>query len=318
MPYTIEALCELGMPIAMVALVEAASKRKTVTYKDIAERIQPKLRSPIALEHIGWVVGGMMHKIHEIDQAAPPLNALCVNSVTKLPGDGAHEFIKTYNRKIDYKNLSNPEKREMLLPVYEDVFNFKKWPLLAHNAFNINVGGHSPQEQQGETEGKARRLGYGGPAESDEHRRLKEFVKNNPRRFDAPVGCKEGVIEKRLRSLDEIDVWFVSPGQQLAVEVKSHRSVDLDLERGIYQCVKYRAILEAENKAEKIRSTVRACLVSERKLPNDLARLAKLFDIEVKITSSVSWAVGIRRYCVGASNGQTQGAPEGAPPHLYP
>jgi hypothetical protein len=44
-------------------------------------------------------------------------------------------------------------------------------------------------------------------------------------------------------------------------------------------------VLEAENKAGKIKSTVRACLVSERKLPNELARLAKLFDIEVKITS---------------------------------
>jgi hypothetical protein len=77
----------------------------------------------------------------------------------------------------------------------------------------------------------------------------------------------------------------LSPGEQLAVEVKSRRSNDLDLKRGIFQCVKYRAVLEAENKAGKIKSTVRACLVSERKLPNELARLAKLFDIGSSVES---------------------------------
>jgi hypothetical protein len=287
MPYTIPKLCELGMPIAMAALVEAANQRETVTYKDIAERIEPKLRSHIAIEHIGWVVGRMMNKIHEIDATAPPLNALCVNATTKLPGDGAHEWIKLYNRQIDYKNLSKPEKREALLPVYEDVFKFKEWSTLADKVFNITLPKHSPQQQKGEAEGKVQRLGlgFGGPAESDEHRRMKEYVKSNPRRFGAPERCKEGVTEKQLRSLDEIDVWFVSPGDQLAVEVKSRRSNDVDLERGIFQCVKYRAVLEAENKAGKIKSTVRACLVSERKLPNELARLAKLLNVEVKIAN---------------------------------
>jgi hypothetical protein len=175
--------------------------------------------------------------------------------------------------------------REVLLPVFEDIFKFKKWPLLARKTFNIGVPKQSPQQERGETEGKARRLGYGGPAESDEHRRLKEYVKSNPRLFGAPKGCKDGVMEKLLRSLDEIDVWFVSPGKQLAVEVKSRRSTDLDLERGIFQCVKYRALLEAENTAEKISSTVRAGLVSERKLPGELSRLAKLFGVEVRIAS---------------------------------
>jgi hypothetical protein len=159
MSYTIESLCELGMPIAMAALVEAANRRETITYKDIAERIEPKLRSPIAGEHIGWVVGRMMDKIHDIDQTAPPLNALCVNGTTKLPGDGAHEWIKSYNQKIDYKHLSKPKKREVLLPVYEDVFKFKKWPALAEKAFDINVPEHSARQRKGETEGKAQRSG---------------------------------------------------------------------------------------------------------------------------------------------------------------
>jgi hypothetical protein len=285
MSYTLAKLRDVGKPIAMAALVDASNKRETVTYGDIAERIEPKLRSTIAREHIGVVVGSMMEEIYEVAPKVPPLNILCVNGTTKLPGEGAHEFIKWYNPKIDYKNLTTSRKREALLPVYEDVFKFKEWPLIARRTFNIGVPKQSPQLEKGETEGKARRLGYGGPAESDEHYRLKEYVKNHPRLFGAPKGCKNGIMEKLLKSLDEVDVWFVSLGEQLAVEVKSRRSTDFDLQRGIFQCVKYRAVLDAENKAKKVKSTVRACLVSERKLPRELTRLARIFDIDVRIAS---------------------------------
>jgi hypothetical protein len=101
----------------------------------------------------------------------------------------------------------------------------------------------------------------------------------------APKSCKKGWPEKQLRSLDEIDVWFSSPGKELAVEVKSRRSNDFDLQRGIYQCVKYRAVLEAQNRTDKVKSSVRACLVSERRLPEELARLAHLFDVDVRVLS---------------------------------
>lgn len=101
-------------------------------------------------------------------------------------------------------------------------------------------------------------------------------MSRNPKQFGAPKGCKTGVIEKLLRSLDEIDVWFVSSGEQLAVEVKSRRSTDPDLERGIFQCVKYRALLQAENTAKKI---------VERELPAELNRHAKSFQIDVRIAS---------------------------------
>ncbi len=45
---TLETLCSVRMAIATIALVEAAERRETVTYKHIADRIVPKLelRSP--------------------------------------------------------------------------------------------------------------------------------------------------------------------------------------------------------------------------------------------------------------------------------
>lgn len=286
MSYNLERLCDVGMPIAMATLVEAASLRAPTTYKAIAARIERRLRSTVATEHVGVVVGSMMDEILAVAPKAPPLNIMCVYKATKLPGDGAHYYIMRYNPKIDYNSLILSKQREALLPVYEDIFKFNGWPQIARKAFGISVLTKPESQQlQPERDGKAKRLGFGGPPESHEHRRLKEYVQKNPKLFGAPVGCKKGVIEKLLKSHDEIDVWFVSPGEQLAVEVKSHRSPDLDLQRGIFQCVKYRAILQAENKAERITSNVRACLVSERKLPDDLSRLARLLAVDVKIAS---------------------------------
>ncbi|MFB6418564.1 hypothetical protein [Bradyrhizobium tunisiense] len=282
MGYDLEKLCEIGMPIAMVALVNAASRRAPIHYKDIGDIIEGRLRCTIASEHIGSVVGSMMDEILQVEPKAPPLNALCVNKATRLPGDGAHAYIKWHDPSIDYKNLTPSEKREVLLPVYEDIFKFEGWPRLARKVFGISLAKPAPPVV-GENDGKARRRGYGGPAESEQHIRLKNHVADNPKLFGAPKGCKQGVVERLLRSLDEIDVWFVAPGEQLAVEVKSRISLDWDIERGIYQCIKYKALLEAENKVEKIASKVRACLVTERRLPVHLTKLADTLGIETRL-----------------------------------
>lgn len=285
MHYTIERLSEVGMPIAMSVLAEAASRRRTVTYKQIAKRIEPKLRSKIANVQVGGVVGNMMDRVYEVSPKAPPINVLCVKGGTKLPGSGAAWYIKRYLPKVNYKKLTDQQKREVLLPVYNDIFAFKEWPRIARKAFNVSVTNKTMQEEAGESDGKAKRLGIGGPAESEEHRRLKEYVAKNPRLFGAPKGCKIGVTEKLLKSFDEVDVWFLNVGEQLAVEVKSRRSTELDLERGIFQCVKYRAVLQAEAKVQKISSKIRSCLVSERELTSRLAQMAHDLDIEVRISS---------------------------------
>jgi len=68
----------------------------------------------------------------------------------------------------------------------------------------------------------------------------------------------------QLESLDEIDVWFMYPGQEMAVEVKSTRSMEPVHRRGIFQCVKYRAVLEAQSRVLKSNSKIRTRLVSEK------------------------------------------------------
>ena len=65
---------------------------------------------------------------------------------------------------------------------------------------------------------------------------------------------------------------YSTGNEMLAIEVKSRDSNWHDLRRGIFQCIKYRAVLQAQ---ERTVTSVDVLLVSERGLPADLTRLAK-------------------------------------------
>ena len=61
--------------------------------------------------------------------------------------------------------------------------------------------------------------------------------------------------------------------------IKSKRSGYDDIERGIYQCIKYRAVLIAENKVNKISKPVHVILVTEDVVPDFLKKISELLGI---------------------------------------
>jgi hypothetical protein len=138
-----------------------------------------------------------------------------------------------------------------------------------------------------EGSGAAGSKGGGGWAggESEAHKSLKMFVKANPGMFGAATDS-EAFDEYALRSGDEIDVFFKSERLWIGVEVKSSVSKDneLDLERGIYQVIKYRAVLEAQARADNAMAppTVKVFLALECELPSRLVALAKALAVEVR------------------------------------
>ncbi|MBX3649073.1 MAG: hypothetical protein KF766_15560, partial [Rhodocyclaceae bacterium] len=120
---------------------------------------------------------------------------------------------------------------------------------------------------------------YGGLPESDEHKRLKAWVASHPDRFGISATWGKGEPEHELLSGDTVDVVFSDGLDFVLIEVKSCRSNDDDYRRGIYQCVKYRSVKEAERLPH--RSRVRSILVTERKLEATLAARARLLGIRV-------------------------------------
>lgn len=121
----------------------------------------------------------------------------------------------------------------------------------------------------------------GGGGESENHRLLKEFVAVHPEAIGLPKGTPKGKPEYPLPSGDSLDVSFQGKDAWVGVEVKSALSDQSDIVRGLFQCVKYQAVMEAFQRASAIPQNSRTILVLEGKLPNRLLPLKNILGIEV-------------------------------------
>ena len=91
----------------------------------------------------------------------------------------------------------------------------------------------------------------------------------------------EAIMEYRLPSGDEVDVLFRTRGAVSAVEVKSAISPEEDVARGIFQCAKYEALLNAEAATRGLRTDVHTILAIESSLTPAARRLANTLGVLV-------------------------------------
>lgn len=140
-----------------------------------------------------------------------------------------------------------------------------------------------PQRQRGAGRKPAsRRSGVrGGAGEGDAHRTLKEYIRDNP--LSVGVNLKRAKVEteKDLPSGDRIDVFFENRTFWTGVEVKSEQSSEDDVRRGLYQCVKYRAVMEADCAVRGIKRNIQVLLALGGPFPQSLRREKTVLDIAV-------------------------------------
>ncbi len=247
-----------------------------ITYEDLARRIGFLNKNRDPHPRLGKVLGKMGHKLENIEgvfpEGIPHIQALVVMKRGKnrgIPDDGIKEFWDGYDR------LSRAEKENRA---------FTEWPIIAGFGSRWN----SVLQQLGLPAAvapavpAAPRRGRGG--ESQEHRALKAYVKSNPDLIGVEVGA-DAFEEYALPSLDTLDVLFKTPTVWTAVEVKSSISegVPGDYERGLYQIVKYTALLQAMRRDPKypIPEILRVVLVLENSLPAVLVPLKTTLGITV-------------------------------------
>lgn len=119
-----------------------------------------------------------------------------------------------------------------------------------------------------------------GTAESAAHRALKEWAAANPERFGAPAGAR-AETEVWFPSGDESDAAFIAEDEMLIVEVRPGEPEEHELRRALYQCVKYREVQRAADRAEGWTREVGAALVVPAGLPAGLSGLASRLGVEV-------------------------------------
>lgn len=285
--YDLETLAQKGAPILCEMLVKAARMRTTVTYGQVADETAKRLKiTKIFPTHVGNIAGQLMNDIHEEYPDAPLINGLVVRGPGHkqgLPGGRFGEFMqKHHGHGGNYDNLTPKQQATIVEPIWQKVFEDDRWEEIAAEVYDLNLAAprHASDRSQGEHEGKSKRLGFGGPAESLEHKALKDHVFAHPRRCGGPPRIVYSAKEHRTKSWDEIDVIFFGENKIVVAEIKSRISVTDDLEKGVYQCVKYRATIEAEMAVRMDSRPVRAVLVTETALPLEAQKAARKLKVK--------------------------------------
>jgi hypothetical protein len=201
----------------------------------------------------------------------PPIQCLVVNKNTRLPGEGIGWFITDLS---NYKKWSKRRRIQVVDAELQKIYEFEYWPdVLKELSLQPASSNFAKWEK------KASNLRGGG--EGREHRELKQFVARNPAKFGIPASAGPGTIEHALPSGDSLDVFFSFRNEHIGIEVKSHISDAGDIARGLYQCIKYQAVLEAQQAVKGLPKNVRAFLVLGGSLPTELVPLKNVLGIEV-------------------------------------
>ena len=274
--YTVDDLRHRGAEPLMRALLYRIHRFGTITYKDAASMLSAELNiCKVFPIHVGQVAEELVNRIQAVAPDAPLINVVVVNQ-DGLPGEGADLNISKRFPEYPLQSLRGRlVKKEAVARATDEVRMFQDWPKLYKRLFKRAYRGIPPMTLQSNEIDASEdwTLGRGGP-ESRDHKRLKSYVLRNFRKLFEVEQPSAATKERPLLSGDRVDVLVQSRHHYIAVEVKSRRSNDTDFLRGIYQCVKYRAVLDAQFHALSKFTNVAGALVTERPLPDDLASLA--------------------------------------------
>jgi hypothetical protein len=213
----------------------------------------------------------------------PPIQLMVWSAGQGSPGDDAFNFIgiskqqvaqmptaarQAIARSVRSKILAYPHWREVLSALHLEPLTLPLPP--------SEAGSGSPEAD------------WPGGGESIHHKRLKMYLASHHWKLGLK-GDFQATVEVCLPSGDKIDLVLRNAEQTtcICVEVKSRISGDDDLIRGIFQCVKYQAVLAAQDRYELQRNqhyakrTIRPILATERSLSVEFRTMCEFLNIQV-------------------------------------
>lgn len=255
---------------ALPLLVRQAHGERSITYENLASELG--MSNPRNLNYVLGSIGRALKKASKYwEEEIPPIQCLVVKKSTGIPGEGISGFLKTHG---NYRKSSRKQRRKIIDKELIRIYGYSKW-LAVLKLFKLKP----VKEDFSRLISKAsERLGGG---ESPEHKRLKSYVAAHPGVLGLPNNMAPGIEEHRLPSGDSIDVFFINGGEHIGVEIKPSSCDSIELTRGLYQCIKYQAVLEASQAATGKPQNVRTLLVLAGQLPDELLSLKNVLGVEV-------------------------------------
>lgn len=261
--------------VALPILVRQARAGQTIYYSDLAAEMG--MPNPRNLNFVLGSVGTSLNVLsREWKEPVPPLQALVINRADELPGEGFSEFAPD---PAQFRTASRRIKQQVTQALLSHVFTYRRWPAVLKH-FGVHA---PPAPDLSRLISEAERTRCYGAGESKAHATLKEQIAASPALIGFSANPDRVIVEYAFPSADTVDVLIEGRDEVWAVEVKSHLSDDADLLRGIFQAVKYRALLSAELVVEQREKSVRSVLVTERALPLPLQQIALTLGVPVHV-----------------------------------
>jgi hypothetical protein len=245
---------------ALPILVRSARQRKILSYQELTDKLG---KHPHIAAHILRCIRDEIC----IPRGLPYISAIVGHKNTLIPGDG---FLPEGTA-----HLTPEEKKQKYEELRDEVFAFKGWEDVLVD-LGLAQAPVTPEEldEEGRQYNEMMERTGGGGGEDELHRLLKEYIANHPERLGL-LKARPGQMEYKFISGDVGDVVFELDNRSVVAEIKN--GVRGEQVKGIYQAIKYRALLTAE-KGKGSPYLVSAWLVAYG-IPEDIEDFARLFDV---------------------------------------
>jgi hypothetical protein len=212
-------------------LVKYAMDCELVTYEDLMAKIDMyAINASIILEYIRDEIC--------IPNELPLLTAIVINKTTGLPGDNWLPEGTTLLREVEYKEKFYLHRNK--------VFGYDGWNNLLKK-LNLNPLVHSDEDLHFMARKYKEYLDQKefSREEIEEIERLKDYISSNPNVINlSPIGPAE--IDKDFVTEKSRAIIFPLDGNELALVLVKNGQHPGELVRGLYELVKYNALLRAE------------------------------------------------------------------------
>ena len=254
---------------ALPILVRQAKAHQTMFYGELAHEmgIHPRILN-YPLDLIGRALQDLGRRW---DRQVPLIQALVINRSSGCPGEGFAVFAPDPK---DFERATRRGRRLIVDSMLKEVFTFPDWDQVL-DTFEL------PRAPMVELPPTDEISAHGGGGEGAEHKCLKEAVSVNPQWVGLPNSLSPGEVEGSLYSGDSLDVLFLDSNRRIAVEVKGASAPVSEVIRGLFQCVKYEAVLDAQARVAGSQQDCEAVLALGGSFPNELTPLRHTLGVKV-------------------------------------
>jgi hypothetical protein len=250
-------------------LVRQAKAGQTIYYSDLAKEIN--IPNPRNLNYVLGAIGNALIDLGKRTKTEiPPIQCVVINRRQELPGEGIGWFISP----TDFGKLNKTQKQKVVTAQLTKIYTFPRWDWVLKQLELDPIHTNLDEEL------KEAKNGRGG-GESEQHKKFKIFISENPRVLGLNEELANGQQEYSLPSADTLDVLFIDKDLKIGVEVKSIISNTADILRGLFQCVKYKHLIEAEQTVNDKVPNSRIILALQGKFPDELTLVKNLLGVEV-------------------------------------